>query len=56
MMGKKPTKKQKQYIRSKHLNAENWLVCKDMPDEMLLKYKYTDDKYRRLQKKTEGAS
>ena len=36
MMGKKPTKKQKQYIRSRKLNAENWLVCKDTPDEMFL--------------------
>lgn len=55
MMGKKPTKKQKQYIRSKHLNAGNWLVCKDTSDEMLLKYRYAD-KYRRLRKKTEGTS
>ncbi len=71
MMGKKPTKKQKQYIRNRRLNAENWLVCKDTPiwclrhccssriaatrDEMLLKYRYAD-KYRTLRKKAEGAS
>ena len=55
MMGKKPTKKHKQYIRGRHLNAKNWLVCKDTPDEMLLKYRYAD-KYRILRKKPEGAS
>ena len=55
MMGKKPTKKQKQYIRSRKLNAENWLVCKAMYDEMFLKYRYAD-KYKTLWKKAEGAS
>ena len=41
MMGKRPTKKQKILMKSKHLNAENWLVCKDTPQEMLIQHRYS---------------
>lgn len=41
MMGKRPTKKQKILMKSKHLNAENWLVCKDTPQEMLIQHRHS---------------
>ena len=41
MMGKRPTKKQKILMKSKHLNAENWLVCKDTPQEMLIRHRHS---------------
>lgn len=39
--GKNPTVKQKKYIKSFRLNYENWLVCKDTPDEMVLEHRNT---------------
>ena len=43
MRGKNPTRKQKILIKSWHLNLENWLVCKDTPEEMVIKHRYSDE-------------
>lgn len=37
--GKKPTRRQKQDIASVRLNPDNWLVCKDTPEELVLVHK-----------------
>lgn len=37
--GKKPTRRQKQDISSLRLNPDNWLVCKDNPEELVLEHK-----------------
>ena len=47
MHGKRPTKKQKLFLKSKKLNDENWLVCKDTPQEMVIKHRQSD-KYRTI--------
>lgn len=39
--GKNPTRRQKEYIASLRLNPDNWLVCKDTPDELILEHKYS---------------
>ena len=39
--GKNPTRRQKEYIASMRLNPDNWLVCKDTPDELILEHKYS---------------
>lgn len=39
--GKNPTRRQKQDIASLRLNPDNWLVCKDTPDELILEHKYS---------------
>lgn len=39
--GKKPTREQRKFIQKNGLNAENWLVSKDTPTEMLLVHRYT---------------
>lgn len=39
--GKNPTRRQKEYIASLRLNSDNWLVCKDTPDELILEHKYS---------------
>lgn len=39
--GKNPTHRQKEYIASLRLNPDNWLVCKDTPDELILEHKYS---------------
>ena len=40
--GKRPTKGQKIFIKSKGLNYENWLVCKDTPTEMVIEHRHTN--------------
>lgn len=42
MQGKRPTKKQRIFLKSKNLNNENWLVCKDTQQEMLIKHRLSD--------------
>ena len=37
---KKPTREQRKFIQKNGLNAENWLVSKDTPTEMLLVHRY----------------
>ena len=49
MRGKNPTKSQRQYIKKYHLNPENWLVCKNTQEEMLLKHRYSEQ-YRTIHK------
>lgn len=49
--GKKPTRSQRMFIRSKRLNPENWLVVKDTPDEMMLVHKHFDSNTRRIRKR-----
>lgn len=39
MNGKNPTRKQKEYLTSKHLNCKNWLICKDTPTETVIKHR-----------------
>ena len=39
--GKNPTRRQREYIASLRLNPDNWLVCKDTPDELVLEHKYS---------------
>ena len=48
--GKKPTRSQRMFIRSKRLNPENWLVVKDTPSEMLLVHRHFDRNTRRIRK------
>lgn len=40
--GKKPTREQRKYISSKGIIAENWLVAKDTPSEMVLVHRHLD--------------
>jgi len=49
VQGKRPTKKQMVFLKSKNLNDENWLVCKDTLQEMVIKRRLSD-KYRTIKK------
>lgn len=40
--GKRPTREQRKFITSKGINAENWLVAKDTPSEMVLVHRHTN--------------
>ena len=42
VQGKRPTKKQRIFLKTKNLNDENWLVCKDTQSEMVIKHRYSD--------------
>ena len=42
MQGKRLTKKQRIFLKSKNLNDENWLVCKDTLQEMVIKHRLSD--------------
>ena len=48
--GKKPTVAQRKYITSKGLNAENWLVVKDTPEQMMLVHRHSDKTTRTIHK------
>ena len=48
--GKKPTRNQRMFIRSKRLNPENWLVVKDTPSEMVLVHRHFDSNVRKIRK------
>ncbi|MBQ4145889.1 MAG: hypothetical protein IJD36_04590 [Clostridia bacterium] len=39
--GKRPTVRQRRQMEALHLNSDNWLVCKDTPEEMVLEHKFT---------------
>ena len=41
MMGKKPTRRQAKFIKDKNLNYDNWFVCKDTTEIMVIKHKYS---------------
>lgn len=40
--GKKPTREQRKVLDKYHLNAADWLVVKDKPEEMHLIHRYCD--------------
>jgi hypothetical protein len=40
--GKRPTRKQKDAIRSVRLNPDNWLVTKNLSEELHLVHRYTN--------------
>lgn len=40
--GVRPTREQRKFIASKGINAENWLIAKDTPKEMLLVHRLTN--------------
>ena len=48
--GKKPTRSQRIFIRSKRLNPDNWLVVKDTPSDMLLVHRHFDRNIRKIRK------
>lgn len=52
--GKRLTKKQKIYLKNKGLNYENWLVCKDTTEIMVIQHKLSG-KYKYLKKVTDNA-
>ena len=39
--GRNPTREQKKFLKSKGLNFENWLICKDTPTEMQIEHRHT---------------
>ncbi|WP_412761269.1 DUF6906 family protein [Parageobacillus thermoglucosidasius] len=39
--GKKPTKRQKEIIKQARLNPDNWLVVKNLPDELHIVHRET---------------
>lgn len=54
MQGKKPTRAQKAFIGAHNLSPENWLVCKDTPQFMLLKSKYQEWNKKKIYKEVNG--
>ena len=48
--GKNPTREQRKFIQKKGLNAENWLVSKDTPSEMVLVHRYSDKTTKTIHK------
>ena len=48
--GKKPTKNQCIFIRSKRLNPDNWFVVKDNHFEMVLVHRNFENKVRTITK------
>ena len=51
--GKKPTRAQKQFLDKKGLIAENWLVVKDTPEEMVVVHRHSIGNVTRVIKKGE---
>lgn len=39
--GKRPTRRQKEAIKWAGLNPNNWLVCKNLPDELHIVHRET---------------
>ena len=54
MQGKKPTKRQAIFLQEHKLNSQNWLICKDMPAEMVIQHRESGNK--RLLKKYKGGT
>lgn len=48
--GKKPTREQRKFIQKMGLNAENWLVSKDTPEQMVLVHRYSDKTTKTIHK------
>lgn len=40
--GKKPTREQRKMLEKFHLNAADWLVVKDTPEEMTIIHRFSD--------------
>ena len=51
--GVRPTREQRKLIQSKGLNSENWLVCKDTPEKMVLVQRFSDKTTRIIHKENE---
>lgn len=51
--GKNPTKAQKIYLKEHRLNPDNWLITKNIPEEMLLVHRYTGSIRRILKQRKE---
>ena len=47
---KKPTREQRKLIERWGLDARDWMVCKDTPDEMLIIHRYSDKTTRTIPK------
>jgi len=47
--GRKPTRRQRNFIEGKRLNSDNWLVVRNLPDLMELVHRHTFN--RRIIKK-----
>ena len=39
--GKKPTRAQKIFLKSRRLNYENWLIVKDTPEAMIIVHRHS---------------
>lgn len=48
--GKRPRKRQQNFIKAHGLIPGNWLVVKDMPDQMHLVHRYSDKTTRIIPK------
>ena len=48
--GKKPTREQRKLLERWGLDAYNWFVVKDTPDEMLIIHRYSDKTTRTIPK------
>ena len=48
--GKKPTRKQIDFIKRKGLNSDNWLVVKDTTEKMVLVHRHFDRNKRTIWK------
>ena len=40
--GKNPTVKQRIFLKSRRLNPDNWLVCKNTDKEMIIEHRHTN--------------
>ena len=49
--GKKPSYTQRRFIEKRNLDAHNWLVVKDTPDEMHIVHRYSDNTMRVIPKR-----
>lgn len=50
--GKCPTRAQKIFLKEKHLNPDNWFVCRDNSFEMEIEHRHTGK--RRIIEKERG--
>ena len=48
--GKKPTREQRKLIERSKLNATDWLVVKDTPEELVLVHRFSDKTTKTIHK------
>lgn len=48
--GKKPSRSQRIFIKSKRLNPENWMIERDTTEQMVLVHKLFDNKKKIIPK------